>query len=260
MTEQLVATDQVLYQVEDGAAWITINRPEARNALNEAVRTALKELFLRAEADDAVQVVVLTAAGDKAFCAGGDLKEMASTGLTIPPPDFVPQPGRTIAMTKPVIAAVNGGAFGGGFLLAQSADLVIAADTATFAVSEAKVGRGSPWAAPLPWLVPPRIAMEILLTGDRVSAQRAYEIGLVNRVVPADQLRQATQELVDTLVANAPLSVRAAKQMVYTVAEHGRTAAFDAAEEIWAPVYLSRDAQEGPRAFAEKRKPQWEGR
>lgn len=260
MTEQVVATDQVLYDVEAGAAWITINRPEARNALNEAVRTGLKELLLRAESDDAVQVVVVTGAGDKAFCAGGDLKEMASRQLTVPPPDFVPQPGRTLHLTKPVIAAVNGGAFGGGFLLAQSADLVVAADTATFAVSEAKVGRGSPWAAPLPWLVPPRIAMEILLTGDKVTAQRAYEIGLVNRVVPFDQLRSATHELVATLVANAPLSVRAAKKMVYAVAECGRSDAFAAAESIWEPVYHSRDAQEGPRAFAEKRRPQWEAR
>lgn len=254
------AGDPVLYEVQDKAAWITINRPEARNALNEAVRTRLKELFLRAEGDADVQVIVLTGAGEKAFCAGGDLKEMADTNLTIPPPDFVPQPNRTLELTKPVIAAVNGGAFGGGFLLAQSADLVVAADSATFAVSEVKVGRGSPWAAPLPWLIPPRIAMEILLTGDKVSAQRAYELGLVNRVVPLDQLREATAELVATLVANAPLSVRAVKRMVYAVAEHGRSAAFDVAEEIWAPVYLSRDAQEGPKAFAEKRRPQWEAR
>lgn len=252
--------DQVLYEVRDGAAWITINRPEARNALNEAVRKGLKELFLRAEDDDEVRAIVITGAGDKAFCAGGDLKEMSGVQLTVPPADFVPQPGRTVMLTKPVIAAVNGGAFGGGFLLAQSADLVIASDTASFAVSEVKVGRGSPWAAPLPWLVPPRVAMEILLTGDRVSAQRAYEIGLINRVVPADQLAGAVQAMVDTLVANAPLSLRAAKQMVYAVAEHGRADAFDVAEAIWEPVYRSRDAQEGPRAFAEKRRPRWEGR
>src|ERR1700712_753739 len=118
----------------------------------------------------------------------GDLKEMAHTSLPVPPPDSVPHPGRTLPMTKPVVAAVNGGAFGGGFLLAQSADLVIAADTANCAISEAKVGRGAPWAAPLPWLVPPRIAMEILLTGEAMTAARAYEVGLVNRVVPADQL------------------------------------------------------------------------
>lgn len=253
-------SDPVLYEVRDGAAWITINRPEARNALNEAVRTGLKECFEQAEADDDVAVVVLTAAGDRAFCAGGDLKEMASTGLTIPPPDFVPQPGRTIELSKPVVAAVNGGAFGGGFLLAQSADLVIASEHAKFAVSEAKVGRGSPWAAPLPWLVPPRVAMEILITGDAITAQRAYEIGLINRVVPAEMLGQVTSELVATIVANAPLSVRAGKRMVYAVAEHGRATAFEEAERIWAPVYLSADAQEGPRAFAEKRSPRWEGR
>jgi enoyl-CoA hydratase/carnithine racemase len=253
-------TEQVLYELRGRVAWITINRPEARNALNEAVRSGLAECFKRAEADDDVAVVVLTATGDKAFCAGGDLKEMASSKLTIPPPDFVPQPGRTIRMSKVLIAAVNGMAFAGGFLLAQSADLVVAADTATFAISEARVGRGSPWAAPLPWLIPPRVALEMLVTAEPVDARRALEIGLVNRVVPGDQLVAATEELAATITANAPLSVRAAKAMVYTVAEHGRTAAFEEAERIWAPVYLSADAQEGPRAFAEKRRPTWTGR
>ena len=250
-------SDEVLYEIRDGAAWITINRPEARNALNTAVREGLKDAFLRAEEDDEVAVAVLTAAGDRAFCAGGDLKEMATVKLDRVPVDYVPQPNRTVPMTKPVIAAVNGGAYGGGFLLAQSADLVIAADTAKFAISEVKIGRGAPWAAPLPWLVPPRVAMQMLLTGDPLTAARAYEVGLVNEVVPADQLETATAALVATIVANAPLSVRAGKKMIYTVAEHGRTAAFDAAEEIWDPVYLSEDAQEGPRSFAEKRAPKW---
>ncbi|MCW2841096.1 MAG: enoyl-CoA hydratase [Aeromicrobium sp.] len=253
-------SDEVLYEVRGGAAWITINRPEARNALNAAVREGLKERFVEAEADEAVAVVVLTAAGDTTFCAGGDLKEMAGVKLDRVPVDYVPQPNRTIEMTKPVIAAVNGGAYGGGFLLAQSADLVIAADTAKFAISEVKIGRGAPWAAPLPWLVPPRVAMQMLLTGDPVTAQRAYEIGLVNEVVPADGLVAATEKLVSTIVANAPLSVRAGKKMVYAVAEHGRTDAFDAAEAIWDPVYLSEDAQEGPRSFAEKRAPKWVAR
>jgi enoyl-CoA hydratase/carnithine racemase len=252
--------DEVLYEVVDGAAWITINRPEARNALDAAVRSGLAACFERAEGDEEVSVVVLTGAGDRAFCAGGDLKEMAQTSLTVPPPDYVPQPGRTLPMTKPLIAAVNGAAFGGGFLLAQCADLVVAADTATFAISEARVGRGAPWAAPLPWLLPPRIAMEILLTGEAMSAERAYEVGLVNRVVASEELVTATRALVATLVANAPLSVRAGKAMVYAVAEHGRTDAFETAEQIWEPVYLSEDAQEGPRAFAEKRRPEWQGR
>lgn len=253
-------TDEVLFEVREQVAWITINRPEARNALNEAVRTGLKEQFERAEADPSVAVIVLTGAGEKAFSAGGDLREMAQVQLTVPPPDFVPQPARTLMLTKPVIAAVNGVAYGGGFLLAQSADLVVAAASAKFAVSEAKVGRGSPWAAPLPWLIPPRAALEILMTGEPVPAKRAYELGLVNRVVPFDRLAEETMTLARTLVANAPLSVRAAKAMVYAVAETGRTAAFDTAERIWQPVYLSRDAQEGPRAFAERRKPRWEAR
>lgn len=253
-------SDEVLYEVRAGAAWITINRPEARNALSAAVRTGLKDGFERAEADPDVLVVVLTAAGDKAFCAGGDLKEMATNQLTVPPRDYVPQPNRTIAVSKPVIAAVNGGAFGGGFLLAQSADLVVASTRAKFAISEVKIGRGAPWAAPLPWLVPPRVAMELLLTGDAIDAQRALEVGLVNRVVSPENLVEATEELVATLVANAPLSVRAGKAMVYQVAEHGRTDSFDAAEAIWEPVYHSEDAQEGPRSFAEKRAPKWVGR
>jgi enoyl-CoA hydratase/carnithine racemase len=220
----------------------------------------LREAFVTAEADADVSVVVLTGSGDRAFCAGGDLKEMADVGLTIPPPDYVPQPGRTVPMTKPVVAAVNGIAYGGGFLLAQSADLVIAADTAMFAISEVKRGRGAPWAAPLPWLVPPRIALELLLTGDPITARRAYEVGLVNDVVPLEQLPERVATLVATLVANAPLSVRAGKAMVYAVAEHSRTEAFDVAEQIWEPVYRSSDAQEGPRAFAEKRAPRWEAR
>ena len=250
---------EVLYDVRDGGAWITINRPAARNALNSAVREGLKAAFERAEADPAVSAVVLTGAG-KAFCAGGDLKEMAAVQLTVPPPDYVPQPNRTIAMAKPVVAAVNGGAYGGGFLLAQSADLVLAADHATLGITEIRIGRGAPWAAPLPWLVPPRIAMQMLTTGEPLTAQRAYEVGLVNEVVPAEQLQERTEALVATIVACAPLSVRAGKATVYAAARHSRDEAFEVAEEIWRPVYLSEDAQEGPRAFAERRRPTWQGR
>jgi enoyl-CoA hydratase/carnithine racemase len=252
--------DEVLYEVSDSVAWITLNRPEARNALNQAVRDGLRAAFERFNTDAGAAVAVLTGAGDKAFCAGGDLKEMAQTELKIPPRDFVVHLGRTLQVDKPVIAAVNGVAYAGGFLLAQQVDLVIAAEHARFAVTEAKVGRGSPWAAPLPWLIPPRVAMEILLTGEPISAQRAYELGLVNKVVPAADLRTEAKKLAATIVANAPLSVRAAKATVYASAEMGWTAALDAADGIYESVYLSADAQEGPRAFAEKRKPVWQGK
>lgn len=253
-------TDVVTYEVVDGVAWLTINRPDARNALSTDVRDGLWEGTRRFVADDTAAVLVLTGAGEKAFCAGGDLKEMADTALEIPPPDFLPQFGRNIAMEKPTIAAVNGVAYAGGFLLAQQCDLVVAAEHARFAVSEVKVGRGSPWAAPLSWLVPPRVALEILLTGDPLDSARAREVGLVNHVVPAVDLRARTQELALTIAANAPLSVRAGKQTAYLSAQHSLAEAYERAEEIWAPVYRSADAQEGPAAFRDKRTPIWTGR
>lgn len=252
--------DVVTYDPADGIAWLTIDRPEARNALSKAVRDGLWEGFRRFAADDDAAVLVLTGAGDKAFCAGGDLKEMASAELRVPPPDFLPYLQRTVWTDKPVIAAVNGVAFAGGFLLAQMCDLVVAADHARFAITEAKVGRGSPWAAPLPWLVPPRVAMELLMTGDPISAQRAYEIGLVNRVVAGERLREEAHELAAGIAGNAPLSVRAAKSMVYASAELGWSAALDEGDRLYEPVYLSEDAQEGPRSFREKRAPRWQGR
>jgi enoyl-CoA hydratase/carnithine racemase len=250
----------VTYEVQNGVAWLTIDRPEARNALSAAVRAGLWDGVRRFDADDAAAVLVLTGAGDKAFCAGGDLAEMASAALEVPPPDFLPQFGRNITVDKPTIAAVNGIAYGGGFLLAQNCDLVVAAENARFAISEVKVGRGAPWAAPLPLLVPPRIAMQLLLTGDPIDAARAHEVGLVNQVVPLADLREAAQALAERIAANAPLSVRAAKKTVRLVAELPLGSAFDRAEELWAPVYRSADAQEGPAAFRDKRTPVWQGR
>ena len=253
-------TEPVRYEVTSGVAWLTIDRPEARNALSQPVREGLFAGVRRFNGDESAKVLVLTGAGDRAFCAGGDLKEMADTALTVPPVDFVPQFGRNILIDKPTIAAVNGVAYAGGFMLAQYCDLVIAAESARFAVTEVKVGRGSPWAAPLSWLVPPRVAMEILLTGDPLSAARAHEVGLVNRVVPDADLRAETQALAERIAGNAPLSVRAAKKTAYLSARMGMAEAFDEAERIWEPVYTSADAQEGPAAFRDKRTPVWTGR
>lgn len=247
------------YALDGPVAWLTINRPEARNALNREVREGLFDGFRRFSADPAARVLVLTGAGDRAFCAGGDLKEMAADALQVPPPDFLPQPGRNIDVGKPVIAAVNGVAYAGGFLLAQNCDLVVAADTARFAITEVKVGRGAPWAAPLPWLIPPRVAMQLLLTGDPIDAARAHQLGLVNEVVPLEGLRDAAQALAERIAANAPLSVLAAKATVRLMADLPLAEAYQRAEEIWAPVYRSQDAQEGPRAFAERRQPVWRG-
>ncbi len=260
MTAATSVTSSVLYEVRNRVAWLTINRPEARNALSRDVREGLFEGLRRFNDDDSALVLVLTGAGDKAFCAGGDLKEMSQEGLQVPPIDYVPQLGRNITVDKPTIAAVNGVAFAGGFLLAQTCDLCIAVDEAKFGITEVKVGRGAPWAAPLPFLIPPRAAMEILLTGDPVTARRARELGFVNEVVPAGTLEIAAQELAERIAANAPLSVRAAKRTVRLIAEMPLEHAYTEAERIWEPVYLSRDAQEGPTAFREKRAPRWEGR
>ncbi len=250
----------VRYELRGPVAWLTINRPEARNALNQAVRHELFAGVRRFNDDEGAKVLVLTGAGEVAFCAGGDLKEMADQALEVPPSDFVPQFGRNIDIEKPTIAAVNGVAYAGGFLLAQNCDLCVAADTARFAITEAKVGRGAPWAAPLPWLIPPRAAMEILLTGEPVDARRAYELGLVNAVVPLEDLQETTQHLAERIASNAPLSVLAAKRTVGLITELPLEQAYAKAEEIWEPVYRSLDAQEGPAAFRDHRAPQWKGR
>jgi enoyl-CoA hydratase/carnithine racemase len=178
----------------------------------------------------------------------------------VPAPEFIPQFGRTVQVDKPTIAAVNGPALGGGFLLAQNCDLVIAADTARFAISEIKWGRGAPWAIPLAHLIPPRVATELLTTGDPIDAQRALAVGLVNKVVPLAGLADTAQALAASIAANAPLSVLAGKQTVRLALEYPPAEAFARAEELWAPVYSSKDAQEGPRAFRDKRRPAWQGR
>lgn len=257
---ETMSGNEVLWEREGAVVWMTINRPEARNAMNKAVRDGLWAGFRRFAADDEAAVLVLTGAGDEVFSAGGDLKEMAELKLEVPPPDYAPYLGRNIEMPKPVIAAVNGLAWAGGFLLAQMCDLCIAADTASFGITEARWGRGAPWAAPLPWLIPPRVALELLVTADPIDARRAYEVGLVNRVVPPAELRTAAREMALRIAGNAPLSVRAGKALVYAAAELGWHEALDEGDRLYEPVYRSQDAQEGPRAFREKRKPRWSGR
>ncbi|WP_109526726.1 MULTISPECIES: enoyl-CoA hydratase/isomerase family protein [Nocardia] len=253
-------SEVVRYEVRDEIAWLTINRPEARNSLDKAVREGLFDGVRRFNDDESAKVLVLTGTGDKAFCAGGDLKEMSQNQLTIPPIDFVPQFGRNIEVLKPTIAAVNGAAFAGGFLLAQTCDLCVASTTATFAISEVKVGRGSPWAAPLPLMIPRRVALEIVLTGEPMSAARAHEIGFVNRLAEPEQLHSTVQALARRIAQNAPLSVLAGKRTAALTTEYPLGEAFERAEQIWAPVYTSEDAQEGMRSFAEKRAPRWQGK
>jgi enoyl-CoA hydratase len=216
---------------------VTLNRPAQRNALNAELRARLRTAFDLLDEDPGLRCAVLTGAGP-AFCAGGDMKEMAASAMQLPAGEWGLLLGSRGEVRKPVIAAVNGFALAGGFRLAQLCDLCVAADTAVFGITEVKRGRGAPWAAPLIDMVPQRIMMELLITGESISAARAYEIGLVNKVVPAEGLLETALALAHRIASNAPLSVQAAKQMVKVSTEVGASEAILAAEAIYRPVYL----------------------
>lgn len=248
----------LLYEERDGVAIITINRPAKRNAINRAVREGMFAAFAEFNKSDA-RVAIVTGAGDAAFCAGMDLVEAAELGVGVPPPGYFPVLGDNVEVAKPVIAAVNGLALAGGWMMAQMCDLCIAAEHGTFGITEARVGRGMPWATPLIHMIPQRVAMEILLTGVPITAQRAREIGFVNHVVPAAELMPRAMEMALLIAQNAPLTVQAAKASLIAATEMGRSAALREARAIFEPVYRSEDALEGPRAFREKRKPLWKG-
>ena len=251
-------SDLVTYESLDHVATLTMRRPDARNALNQEMRNGLRAGFETFAADHSAKVLVLAGDGPT-FCAGGDLKEMSATGLQMPADDYIPTI-REFDCDKPVIAAVQGGALGGGFCLALWCDLVVASEDASFGVAEAKWGRGAPWASPLAELIGPRAAMQLLTTAEPVSALRAYEIGLVNEVAPTGSHMAAAHRMARAIAALAPLSVQASVRMIRRALEHNTAQLRDEVRAMWEPVYTSEDAQEGPRAFAEKRPPQWHGR
>ena len=252
-------SEGVLYEPQGQLAVITLNRPDKRNALNAAMREGLWQAWRAFEADDNLRVAILTGAGDKAFCAGIDLVEFADTKLGAPPPNFLPVIGQNIKVRKPVIAAVNGVAYAGGWRLVQMCDLCVAAETAKFGIPEARVGRGAPWAAPMVHMIPPRILAELLLTANPISAQRAYEIGFVNHVVPAAEVMTKARALAHDILAGAPLYMEASKAMIAATSGLNDMDALAEGDRLFAPVYNSQDAHEGPLAFKEKRKPNWRG-
>jgi len=247
---------------------VTLNRPEARNAVNQAVTIGVGEALDYAEDTADVWCVIITGAGDRAFCAGADLKAAAAGELggedeRLRRWGFAGYVTHHIA--KPTIAAVNGFALGGGTEITIASDLAVAADTATFGLPEVKRGifAGAGGAFRLPRQIPDKIAMEVMLTGEPLSAQRALEVGLVNRVVPFDNLLPAAFALADRILANAPVAVQVTKRIAKGITD-GTVAAEDAdwARSAAEGAFLmaTQDAREGMRAFAEKREPRWEGK
>ena len=248
---------------------VTINRPEARNAVNAAVHVGIGTALETAENDPEIRVVVITGAGDKSFCAGADLVAL-SRGESLYPDDPAQQAWGFAGMvshpiSKPIIAAVNGFAFGGGCEIALMSDIIVAADHAQFGLPEVKVGlfAAAGGAFRLAQQLPRKLAMEYMLTGDPIPAARAAEFGLVNHVVPLTDLMPTALALAEKIAANAPLSVQASKRVALGIDE-GRIAA-DA--PYWehntrerGVLMRSEDAREGPLAFAQKRKPEWKAR
>jgi len=266
---EVASAPSVLVDREERVLIITINRPTARNAVNRDVHVGVGTALEEADRNPDIRAIILTGAGDQAFCAGADLKAI-SRGERLTPDDPAQQAWGfagfvTHHISKPTIAAVNGFALGGGTELTLASDLAIAADTATFGLPEVKRGilAGAGGAFRLGAQTPPKVAMEILLTGDRITAQRALELGLVNAVVPQSQVLEAALALAARIAVNAPLSVQASKR----IARGMQDGKVEAEAAFWAAtrregesLMRSEDAKEGPRAFAEKRAPIWKAR
>lgn len=253
-------SDAVLTEVQGGVLIVTINRPEAKNAVNKAVAVGVAAAMDRLDSSDDLQVGVLTGAGGT-FCAGMDLKAFVTGEMPMIEgrgfAGLVEQPPK-----KPLIAAVEGYALAGGCELALASDLIVAANNSKFGVPEVK--RGLAAAAGglmrLPQQIPYRIAMEAALTGDFFDAQRAYDLGLINRVAEPGKALETALELAKTIAANGPLAVKVSKQVVQESSDWSQAEMWDKQQEIVNPVFSSEDAIEGATAFAEKRAPNWKGK
>lgn len=255
----------LLVEVAEGVARVTLNRPEVRNALNEALLRELESTLRRLEDDPAARVVVLRGAGDRAFCAGADLKKVADRGTTLQARESFGGLGRILEhmarMRTPVIAQVHGYALAGGCGLAAGADIVVAAEDATFGLPEIKVGLLPLIVmAPILRAVGRKRGLLMILSGEPVSAREAYEMGLVSRLVPRGELDGAVGALARTLAAYSPTALGLAKEAAAMVPEMEYGAALRYLRELITLVALSDDAREGIAAFFEKRPPRFTGR
>ena len=246
---------EVLTEITNNVLVVTLNRPEAGNALNGALSEGLSNALSDAAENPEVRAIVITGAGEKIFCAGMDLKAFAAG-------EDIAKIGLGFAALrkckKPLIAAVNGHALAGGFEVVLMCDLVVSVDAARFGIPEVKRGLfAAGGGVRLPARIPMAVAMEMGLTGDPISADRAKELGLINEVVPASGLRDAALALAARVSANGPLAVQATKQLMLDEIGVGNPALMG---ELQKAVFSSEDAKEGATAFAQKRAPEWKGR
>jgi len=256
----------VMYEKKGHIAYVMLNRPEVMNALHYNTSVELNEIFADFKQDDESWVAILTGAGNRAFSAGNDLKATAAAtarGERLPE-NPVPFGGITSGFTcdKPIIAAVNGIAVGGGFEIALACDLIIAAEHARFGLPEPRVGliAGAGGVHRLPQQIPLKLAMGMLLTGKQITAQEAFRLGLVNEVVPAAELMAAAERWANEILECSPLSIRLTKEAVLSGLNSPVEEAMKMDRPLIKRLFASQDFVEGPKAFAEKRKPQWTGR
>ncbi|MGE4338945.1 MAG: enoyl-CoA hydratase/isomerase family protein [Pigmentiphaga sp.] len=248
-----------------GIVELRIDRPEARNAMSVAIFNGLTAAWRRINDDSTIQVVILTSADCGTFCAGMDLKEAAalkaSEGRDII--SFIEDPFQRLMrrVKVPIIAAMTGSFTAGGMMLALNCDLRVGLRGTRGGIAEAKVGRGSPWGVPMLWMLPQAVLMEMTLTGEFLPIEQLHALGFINAVADTpNAVREQALALARRIEANAPLSVRAGKASILAAASLGVEAGLDEAERLYADTYASEDAQEGMRAFAEKRPPRWQGR
>lgn len=258
-------TKYILYDKTEGVATITINRPEALNALNKDVIREILGALKDAETDEAVHVIVITGAGEKSFCAGADLSQMK--GMTPLKARELSDMGYMLChaiefLGKPVIAAINGYALGGGLEMAMACDLRVASDKARIGQTEVNVGLIPGWGGTqrLPRLVGKTVAKEMIYTGKMIDAQTALQIGLINKVFPADQFAAAAKEYTKELASKPPVAVKVSKALIDKGLESSLDAGLALEREGFGIIASTEDLQEGVNAFFEKRKPNFRGR
>ena len=256
--------ETILYEKQDNVVIITLNRPDALNSINRQLRRELGEAIDQFDGEDDSFVAIITGAG-RAFCAGRDLKERASdnaegiqarasASMTPESPYMWPR------TWKPMIAAVNGFALAGGWSIAQMCDLRLASDDAKLGITETKWSLMPPFGTILPKMVPLSAVLELVFTAEPITAQRAYDIGFLNKVVPAEQLMDEAMALAQKIAENAPLAVQYFKELAYRGLNMSTQDISSLTYHMYDQLLTTEDSKEGPLAFAEKRKPRWQGR